>query len=121
LYQVIYQKDNKIELGLSDHLTQDDFIQIIHHLESLCSSHAKINVLLDASDLENYEARIFFDEYDFYKKYKKSLNQVAIVSDRKFESYILDQFNKFSDTEFKSFTPENVEEARKWIFPSKLP
>ena len=121
MYQVIYQKDNKIELGLSDHLTQDDFIQIIHQLESLCSSHAKINVLLDASDLENYEARIFLDEYDFYKKYKKSLNRVAIVSDRKFESYILDQFNKFSDTEFKSFTPKNVEEARKWIFPSKLP
>ncbi len=121
MYQVIYHEGNKIEIALSGDLTQDQFIQVIHQLESLGAANTDINVLFDASDLKKYNFKILLDEYDFYKKYKNLLKRVAIVSDLKFESFLLTQLNKMTNVEFKSFSPESIEEARKWIFPSRLP
>ena len=121
MYQVIYQDGNKIELLLSDELTEDEFRQIIHQLESLCTMHKKINVLFDAAAIQKYDFKTLLDEFDFYKKYRSHLSRVAFVSDRKFESFMVDQFNKFSDAELQSFRDNQIEEARKWIFPSRLP
>jgi hypothetical protein len=121
VYQVIYQEGNKIEIALSDDLTQNQFIQVIHQLESLGAANTNINVLFDASDLKNYNFKMVLDELEFYKNYKNLLKRVAIVSDLKFESFLLTQLNKLTDVEFKSFAPESIEEARKWIFPSRLP
>ena len=121
MYQVIHQEGNKIELLLSEELTEDEFRQIIHQLESLCTMHQKINVLFDAVGIQKYEFKILLEEFDFYKKYRSHLKRVAFVSDRKFETFILNQFNKFSDAEFKTFRDDQIEEARKWVFPSRLP
>ena len=80
-----------------------------------------INVLIDASELIKYDFTIVLDEFDFYKKYKKYLNRLAIATDLKAESFFMKIFNKFSDTDIKIFKVDEIEEARKWIFPSKLP
>lgn len=121
MYQVIYQNGNKIELSLHGELTENEFRQVVHQLESLCTMHQGINVLFDAAGLEKYDFKIFLEEFDFYKKYQSHLKRVAFVSDRKFEKFMLDQFNKFADTEFNTFETDQIEEARKWIFPSRLP
>jgi hypothetical protein len=121
MYNIVYQEQNKIEIALSDSLSKDEFIQIIHQLESLCTAHPHIHVLFDASTLQKYNFKLILDEYDFYKKYKDYLERIAIVSDLKFESFILQLFNIFSDLEIRSFSPEQIDEARRWIFPSRLP
>jgi hypothetical protein len=121
MIQVIYQEQNKIEFGLSEEISRDEFIQIIHQLESLAASHHDINVLFDAAAVTKYDFKIVLDEFDFYKKYKTSLKRVAIVSDLKFESFLISQLNKLADVEFKSYAPDKIEDARKWIFPSRLP
>lgn len=121
MYQVIYQEDNKIEFALWNGLTTDEFQQLIHQLESLCTMYPDINVLFDASGLKKYELNVIMDEYDFYKKYKSHLKRFALVSDKRFEAFVLNQMNKFSDTEIKTYDIDEIEEARKWIFPSKLP
>ncbi|MEJ2055504.1 MAG: STAS/SEC14 domain-containing protein [Calditrichaceae bacterium] len=121
MIHVIAQENNKIEIALNDALTKDEFIQIIHHLESLCKTYGPINVLLDATHLETYDFKLIIDEYNFYKEYKDKLRRVALVSDMKFESFIVNIFKSFIDVQFKTFKPEEVEEARKWIFPSPLP
>lgn len=121
MYQVIYQEENKIELSLWDELTSDELQQIVHQLESLCTMYPDIHVLFDAGMLEKYSLQIVIDEYDFYKKYKKNLKRVAVVSDKRIEKFFLNLLSKFSDTEIKIFDNDQIEEARKWIFPSKLP
>jgi hypothetical protein len=83
--------------------------------------YQNIDVLIDAVNVSKYDVRIVMDEFDFYKQYKKHLNKVAIVSDNKFQKFFLDKFNKFSDTEFKTYEGDRLEEARDWIFPSRLP
>lgn len=121
MYQVIWQEGNKIEFSFEGELTADDFQQVIHQLESLCTMHAHINVLFDAMTLGKYDFKVLLDEYDFYKKYKNHLKRVALVSDKKFATFLLDQLNKLTQTEFKSFETNQIDQARKWIFPSRLP
>lgn len=121
MYQVTKQELHKIEIALSDELTLNEFKEVIHQLESLCTSQPNINVLFDAREVKSYDFKILLEEYDFYKEYKSYLKNVAVVSDRKFERFILEKFNNYTDTEFRAFAPEQIEEARNWIFPSRLP
>lgn len=121
MYQVIYQEDNKIELSLWDELTADELQQVVHQLESLCTMYPEIHVLFDAGALKKYSVQMMLDEYDFYKKYKKNLKRVAIVCDKTIAKLFLNLLGKFSDTEMKIFDDDQIEEARSWIFPSKLP
>lgn len=121
MYQVIYQEENKIEILLKNAITKDEFKQVIHQLESLCTMYDNINVLFNATEIIKYDFTIVLDEYDFYKKYRQYLARLAIVTDLKAESFFVKIFNKFSDAEIKIFKVEDIEEARKWIFPSKLP
>ncbi|MBD3223576.1 MAG: hypothetical protein GF313_02535 [Caldithrix sp.] len=121
MYQIIHQEENSIEILLTEHLEKEEFIQVIHQLESLCTMYQNINVLFDTAGLEKYDFKLALSEFSFYKDYKTYLKRVALVSDRKTESFLLEQFNKFSETEFRTFREEFIEEARNWIFPSKLP
>lgn len=42
MYQVIWQEGNKIEFALEGELTANDFQQVIHQLESLCTMNPHI-------------------------------------------------------------------------------
>lgn len=92
-----------------------------HQLESLCAMYPNINVLFDAKDLKSYEFKVIIEENNFYKKYHTHLGRIALVSDRNFQKYISNMFHKFKKIAFRSFAHPQIEEARKWIFPSKLP
>ena len=121
MYHVYWQDTNKIEFTLKGELTEEEFRQIIHQIESLSAMYHEVNVLLDAANVESFNFKIFLDQFDFYKKYKKHLRKFAIVSDSQFGSFIIDLFNPFTETEFKTFKDRQIGEARKWIFPSRLP
>jgi hypothetical protein len=121
MIHVVAQEENRIEIALNDTVTKDEFVQIIHQLESLCRTYGPINVLFDASFLKVYDFKIILDEYTFYKEYKDQLKRVAVVSGMKFESFIANLFKNFIDVELRTFKPEEIEDARKWIFPSPLP
>lgn len=121
MYQVIWQEEHKIEIALTDEITADEFRQVIHQLESLCTMNPHINVLFDARDAKKYDFKIVLDEFDFFKKYKQYLQRVALVSDSRFAEFLIKMFDRFTDTEFRHFDTDKTEEARNWIFPSRLP
>jgi thymidine kinase len=121
MQEVVWQEGDSIEIIIWDDLTEDEFKQVIHQLESMCTAHPKIKVLLDAGGLKSVKFQMVLDEYDFYKKYKDHLERVAIVSDSKFEAMMTGLFNKFTKAEFRVFPNKKTEVARKWIFPSPLP
>lgn len=121
MYQVIYQEDNKIEIALTGELSNKEFKEVIHQLESLCTMYAKINVLFLADQLKTYSLSLVFEEFDFYKNYKGNLEKVGIVSKSNFQKALVSLFDNFTDTDIRYFSSDQIEEARKWIFPSRLP
>ena len=119
--RVVSQEEDKIEIALWDELTEGEFLQVVHQLESLCAMYPEISVLFDASHLEKYELKVILEEYDFYKNYRHHLKRVALVSDDLFQAALLKLFNKFTETEFRTFEGHQIEAARGWIFRSKQP
>ncbi len=121
MQEVVWQEGESIEIIVWDDLTVDEFKQVIHQLESMCTAHPKIKVMLDAGGLESAEFKIIMEEYDFYKKYKNHLERVAVVTDSRFEAFMTGIFDKFAEAEFRVFPNAKTNEARKWVFPSRLP
>jgi SpoIIAA-like len=121
MYQIIEQSKNRIEIALSNNLTKEEFIQIIHNLESLIRTFGTINILFDATHLKVYEFKILLDEFEFYKSFKGRINRIALISQSDFQNFFLSLFNKFTEIEIKAFIPTEGNKARAWVFPSKWP
>ena len=121
MQEVVWQENNQIEIQFWNHLTRDEFKEAVHQLESLAAQHPKINVMIDAVGMDGFDAGVVIDDYGFYQKYKDRLDRVAVISDSKFQSFLVEQFDKFSDVEIRTYTNDQIDEARKWIFPSRLP
>jgi hypothetical protein len=121
MYQVAYQQEHKIEIVLSDVVTTDEFQQVIHQLESLAKAHQHLNVLIDAVDVKSFGAKVMWEQYEFFKNYKSHLQRLAVVSDSSMHKKIQELFFKFTDTEFRLYSSDELEKARTWIFPSRLP
>lgn len=121
MYKIIEQSKNRIEIALSQNLTKDEFIQVIHNLESLIRTFGTINVLFDATKLKLYDFKILLDEFEFYKSYKDKINRIALISQSEFQNFFVSLFDKFADIDIRAFYITESKEARDWIFPSKLP
>lgn len=121
MYRVIYQDQGSLEIVIDGVLTRDDFKEVIHQLESLCTTFKKINVLFDLGRLERYGTKIVIEEYGFYRDHKEALGRVAIVSDSRLADAFTRIFARFVDMQLKLFPTDRIEEARRWIFPTKLP
>jgi hypothetical protein len=121
MQEVVKQEDNRIEIMVWDELTESEFRQVIHQLESLCAENPRIDVMLDAARLKKVDFKAAIDEYDFYKHYRKHLERIAIVSDSQFASWLGAMFREFDNVDLKVFPAQEADEARKWIFPPRLP
>ncbi len=120
MYKVTWQKDYGIEILLKDELNGTEFGDIIHQLESLASMYPEINILLDASELHHHDIETIEEEKGFFDEYGKKIKRIAVVADAKFPVLVLDRFRGMDNAEFRTFTNDQIEDARKWAFPSPL-
>ena len=119
MVKLVKQRLNSVEFNLDDDLLTPDFEKILTHLASICAKYPKVDVLLDASRRGQYTCNLIIEEYDLFKKYRNSLNRIAVASDAKFYSFITDLFHPFFATDFRYFFHNQVKEAREWIFRSE--
>jgi len=121
MQEVVWQERNNIEVQLYNKVTVEDTKNALHQLESMCTQHDSVNVLLDLGGMDEYDPSMIKEHVNFYNKYKDKLNRFAVISESGFQRFLLEQLNKTTDTTFRTFTNEQTEEARSWIFPSRLP
>lgn len=121
MQEVVWQERNNIEIQLYENVSVEDMQNAVHQLESMCSQHDKVNVLLDTGGMDDYDPKIIQEHARFYEKYKDKLNRFALVSESGFQRFILDQIGKIADTDIRTFSNAETEKAREWIFPSRLP
>ena len=121
MYATIKQDTNEIEIMLTENFTKDEFTQVIHQLESLCTMYQNIRVLLDGIAVKEIDFKVDPEEFELYKKYPSHMERVAVLGHAQCAGFFLAFFEPFRETAFKSFTPNEEKDARNWVFPSKLP
>ena len=121
MYATIKQDTNRIEIMLTDKFTEDEFTQVIHQLESLCTMYQNVSVLLDGIAIKEIDFQVEPGEFELYRKYPSHIERIAILAHELRKGFFLDFFKPFRETEVKCFPPEKEKKARDWVFPSKLP
>ncbi len=119
MYKIKKHYQSSIEFALHEKLTESEIVQMVHQVGSICVTHQCAQVLLDASELSQFHVRFFLEEFNFYEKYCKHINRLAIVSDMDFDIEIWGIFRNLRDARLKLFTADEIEMARNWIFSAQ--
>ena len=111
----ILKNKNTVGFLLSGNLTGNDFINIIHDIESLCHEQDNVHILFKTNDLREHDFIINIKKFDLYRKFRRCIKKIAVVHEGKRAPFIKEQFGCFSDTNIRNFGFQQIEEANQWI------
>lgn len=104
-----------VTLKATGKLTHQDYMTLIPMMNSTVKSipNAKVNMLLDATEFEGWEAQAAWDDFKFGMEYKDIFLKIAIVGTKTWQEYAAKMGDWFMHGEVKFFYDLN--EAKNWI------
>jgi len=104
-----------VTLKATGKLTHQDYETLIPMMEMSIKSipNAKVNMLLDATEFEGWEAQAAWDDFKFGMEYKDIFLKIAIVGTKTWQEYMAKMGDWFMHGEVKFFYDLN--EAQNWI------
>jgi len=113
----IEPKDGALNVTLkaTGKLTHQDYETLIPMMEMSIKSipNAKVNMLLDATKFEGWEAQAAWDDFKFGMEYKDIFLKIAIVGTKTWQEYAAKMGDWFMHGEVKFFY--DLDEAKAWI------
>ena len=104
-----------VTLKATGKLTHQDYETLIPMIEMSIKSipNAKVNMLLDATEFEGWEAQAAWDDFRFGMEYKEIFVKIAIVGTKTWQEYVAKIGDWFMHGEVKFFY--DLDEAKGWI------
>ena len=104
-----------VTLKATGKLTHEDYMTLIPMMESSIKSipNAKVNMLLDATEFEGWEAEAAWDDFKFGMEYKDIFLKIAIVGTKTWQEYLAKMGDWFMHGEVKFFY--DLAEAKSWV------
>jgi|SRR6185503_2942708 len=98
-------------------VSKDDYEKVlIPHVEELAARKHKFNYLLVLdTDVGNFSAAAWWEDFRLALKHFAQWNRVAIVTDQKGVEWFADVSRFFIPGKVKGFEPAELEEAKKWV------
>jgi len=113
----IEPKDGALNVTLkaTGKLTHQDYETLIPMMEMSIKSipNAKVNMLIDATDFQGWEAQAAWDDFKFGMEYKDIFLKIAIVGTKTWQEYAAKMGDWFMHGEVKFFY--DLDEAKAWI------
>ncbi|WP_444958857.1 STAS/SEC14 domain-containing protein [Microbulbifer sp. ZKSA002] len=96
-------------------LTYDDYETMVPMLTAAIEKveHPKINVFMDARELEGWEPRAAWDDFKLGIEYGREFNRVAVLSDKRWLKAAGKVGSWFIGGEYRTFESET--EAKAWL------
>lgn len=121
MYEVIESKGDKLEVLFNGQVTQEDFQQVAHHIESMCASHQNINVLFDLSGAGKIDPDAIPEEHKSFKENSEKFDRMAVVGNEDIVQKFSDKMKALTNVQVTPYPEEKIDDARRFIFPSPLP
>ena len=115
MYRVFYQKQNKLGISLEGELKESEFKDVLRQIKMVCEAYPKVDILIDASAMRDYDPDLAVDTYDALTDHKDNIRKIAITSKNGIGLYFKDLFKNFENTEFKKFNSNELDKARNWV------
>ena len=104
-----------VELKVNGKVTENDFDLISSRLEAFIKHHGTIKLIEIIDHFQGMEAGMILKGIRFDIKNLKHISHVAVVSDIGWISPISKAAGAFVSTKLRTFSMDQLEEARKWL------
>ena len=115
MIKITQKYDRGLELKLSGAITASDYKQVIPELDRLIEEHGGFNLLVDLTDASGITISAIWEDLKFDVKHFRTTRRCALIANDKMD-WIATLSEPFVSIEAKSFSPEEIAQARSWAF-----
>ena len=104
-----------LEVRVSDKLTTGDYAHFVPEFERLVKAHGRIRVLFEMNDFHGWQAGALWEDIKFDLHHFKDIERIAMVGDRKWESWMAGFCKPFTTAKVRYFDVSDLEAAKNWL------
>ena len=106
---------NVIGFRMTGKLTDADYKAVAPEFEDGIKRYGKIRLLWLLEDFHGWESRAAWDDYDYWRKYGKEIERVAIVGNKRWEEWMTKLAQLFMKGGVKYFDESQLDDAWVWV------
>lgn len=103
------------EIIVDGKVTKEDFDQITGQLHKFIETHGKIKFLEVIKNFKGFDPSVIWDGIKFDMQHLRFISHCAVVSDIGWISPISRAAGAFMSTKLRTFSLDQLNEARQWI------
>jgi hypothetical protein len=108
-------KGNVIGFLLTGKLTDADYKAVAPEFEEGIKRHGKIRLLWYLVEFHGWEPKAAWDDYEYWRKYGKDIERVAIVGEKLWEEWMTKLAKLFMRGNVKYFDQNELDDAWAWV------
>jgi len=106
---------NVIGFRMTGKLTDADYKAVAPEFEDGIKKFGKIRLLWLLQDFKGWEAKAAWDDYEYWRKYGKGIERIAIVGNKRWEEWMTKLAKLFMKGGVKYFDDSQLEDAWTWV------
>ncbi|MGV3278239.1 STAS/SEC14 domain-containing protein [Rickettsiales bacterium LUAb2] len=107
---------NHIHIKVTGKVSHKDYTEhLMPELNKEIKDNKNINVLVEATDFNDWEYKAVLDDLKTSIKHRKDFNKVAIVGNKSWEEFLSNFFSMFMRAQIKYFDSPSLNEAEEWV------
>jgi hypothetical protein len=106
---------NVIGYKISGTVSKSDYQELVPEVESLVQQEGNIRLLLDLTEFKGEKVSAWGADFKFGRDYRKKIDKLAIVGDKKWEKWMAKLSEPFFAHESEFFHSDNNEDAWTWL------
>jgi len=107
--------DNVIGYTAIGSITKDDYSEMVPEVEALAEEYETIDMLIDLTQFKWEKVSAWGADLRFGREFRKKIERLAIVGDKRWESWLTKMAAPFYAREAKFFHTDEMDSAWQWL------
>lgn len=126
--------ENVLQFELHGVLSWEDYDRLTPEIERIVAEYGKIRVLVIMHDFHGWDRGALWEAIKWNSKHFRHLERLAVVGEKsvevrnmsgafdlrydkkvRWQRWLTNLYRPFTDAEVRYFTPDEIDEARRWI------
>lgn len=96
-------------------ISKEDYTALVAEVQTIIDAQGSVRMLLDMEQFKSEKASAWGSDLNFGRTYRKLIEKMAIVGDKKWESWMTKLVEPFYAREAKYFHTADIDEAWRWL------
>jgi hypothetical protein len=107
--------DKALAFRMSDKLHDEDHKKFVPLVEAAVARQGKVRLLAELHDFHGWDLHAVWDDIQVASEHCRDIERVAIVGERRWESWMAKVCKPFTMAKIKYFDASEIEAARAWV------